>query len=116
MSGDRPLTILHVVASGWWTGSAERVIRLLPGLRARGHRVLLGLIAGDRFEQKAREAGLEPLPGLSLEGRGHPVRVLGDLRRGRQAVRAGGVDVGHVHPSPDHWLPRPGPRSPTPPP
>ncbi len=104
MSAERPLTILHLVANRWWTGSAEPVIRLLTGLRARGHRVLLGLIAGDRFEQKAREAGLEPLPGLSLEVRGHPVRVLGDLRRVRQAVRAEGVDVVHVHHSHDHWL------------
>jgi hypothetical protein len=65
MTPARPLTVLHLVANRWWTGSAEPVIRLLTGLRARRHRVLLGLIAGDRFEQKAREAGLEPLAGLS---------------------------------------------------
>jgi glycosyltransferase involved in cell wall biosynthesis len=104
VSAKRPLTVLHLVANRWWTGSAEPVIRLLTGLRARGHRVLLGLIAGDRFEQKAREAGLEPLPGLSLEVRGNPVHALGDLRRVRQAVRAEGVDVVHVHHSHDHWL------------
>lgn len=104
MSPERPLTVLHLVANRWWTGSAEPVIRLLIGLRARGHRVLLGLIAGDRFEQKAREAGLEPLPGLSLEVRGNPVHALGDLRRVRQAVRTEGVDVVHVHHSHDHWL------------
>jgi len=101
---EEPLTILHLVANRWWTGSAEPVIRLLTGLRARGHRVLLGLIAGDRFEQKAREAGLEPLPGLSLEVRGNPLHALADLRRVRQAVRAEGVDVVHVHHSHDHWL------------
>jgi len=104
VSPERPLTVLHLVANRWWTGSAEPVIRLLIGLRARGHRVLLGLIAGDRFEQKAREAGLEPLPGLSLEVRGNPLHALGDLRRVRQAVRAEGVDVVHVHHSHDHWL------------
>jgi glycosyltransferase involved in cell wall biosynthesis len=104
VSADRPLTVLHLVANRWWTGSAEPVIRLLTGLRARGHRVLLGLIAGDRFEQKAREAGLEPLPGLSLEVRGNPVHAIGDLRRVRQAVRAERVDVVHVHHSHDHWL------------
>jgi glycosyltransferase involved in cell wall biosynthesis len=103
MSGG-PLTVLHLVANRWWTGSAEPVIRLSTGLRARGHRVLLGLIAGDRFEQKAREAGLEPLPGLSLEVRGNPVHALGDLRRVRQVVRAESVDVVHVHHSHDHWL------------
>jgi len=101
---DEPLTVLHLVANRWWTGSAEPVIRLSTGLRARGHRVLLGLIAGDRFEQKAREAGLEPLPGLSLEVRGNPVHALGDLRRVRRVVRAESVDVVHVHHSHDHWL------------
>ena len=104
MSPTEPLTVLHLVANRWWTGSAEPVIRLLSGLRARGHRVLLGLIAGDRFEQKAREAGLEPLPGLSLEVRGNPVRTLADLRRVRQAIRSEGVDVIHAHHSHDHWL------------
>ena len=59
MSPPPPLTVMHLVANRWWTGSAEPVIRLLTGLRGRGHRVLLGLIAGDRFEQKAREAGLD---------------------------------------------------------
>ena len=42
--------------------------------RARAPR-WLGLIAGDRFEAKAREAGIEPIPGLSLEREGR--------RRGR---------------------------------
>jgi glycosyltransferase involved in cell wall biosynthesis len=104
MSPTRPLTVLHLVANRWWTGSAEPVIRLLTGLRARGHRVLLGLIGGDRFEQKAREAGLEPLAGLSLEVRGNPIHALADLRRLRAAVRAEGVDVIHTHHSHDHWL------------
>lgn len=104
MSPTRPLTVLHLVANRWWTGSAEPVIRLLTGLRARGHRVLLGLIAGDRFEQKAREAGLAPLAGLSLEVRGNPLRALADLRRVRATVRAEGVDVIHTHHSHDHWL------------
>ena len=99
-----PLTILHLVANRWWTGSAEPVIRLSTGLRARGHRVLLGLIAGDRFEQKAREAGLEPLGGLSLEVGGNPIRALADRRRVREIVRAEGIDVVHTHHSHDHWL------------
>ena len=104
MSPGPPLTVMHLVANRWWTGSAEPVIRLLTGLRGRGHRVLLGLIAGDRFEQKAREAGLEPLAGLSLEVRGNPLRALGDLRRVREVLRAERVDVLHVHHSHDHWL------------
>ena len=104
MNQTAPLTVLHLAANRWWTGSAEPIIRLLVGLRARGHRVLLGLIPGDRFEQKAREAGLEPLLGLSLEVRGHAFRAVADLRRVRAIVREQRVDVVHVHHSHDHWL------------
>jgi L-malate glycosyltransferase len=100
----RPLTVLHLVANRWWTGSAEPVIRLSCALRARGHRVLLGLITGDRFEQKARESGLQLVDGLSLEVRGRPMRMLADLRRIRALVRDERVDVVHVHHSHDHWL------------
>src|SRR5205823_3543052 len=61
-----PLTILHLAANRWWTGSADPTIQLAAGLRARGHRVLLGVIPGDRFEVKAREAGLELVEELRL--------------------------------------------------
>jgi len=104
VTAGRPLTVLHLVANRWWTGSAEPVIRLSCGLRARGHRVLLGLIQGNRFEQKAREARLAPVDGLSLEVRGRPMRMLADLRRVRALVRDERVDVVHVHHSHDHWL------------
>jgi hypothetical protein len=67
MTGPVRLTVLHVVANRWWTGSAEPVLRLVLGLRARGHRVLLGLAPEDRFEAKARAAGVEPVEGLMLD-------------------------------------------------
>ena len=99
-----PLTVLHLVANRWWTGSADPVLRLLEGLRRRGHRTLLGVIPGDRFEAKAREAGFDPLPGLSLTPRLAPLTFLRDVARLRRAVRAERVDVIHVHHSHDHWL------------
>ena len=98
------LTILHLVANRWWTGSADPVVRLLEGLRRRGHRPLLGVIPGDRFEAKAREAGFEPLPGLSLSNRLAPLVMVHDVRRLRGVVRAERVDVIHAHHSHDHWL------------
>jgi len=104
-AGDRaPLTVLHLVANRWWTGSADPAIRLIQGLRGRGHRVLLGLIPGDRFEAKARGAGIEPLAGLSLEVRFRPLGLAGDLRALRALVRREGVQVVHTHHSHDHWL------------
>ncbi len=99
-----PLTILHLVANRWWTGSADPVLRLLDGLRRRGHRPLLGVIPGDRFEAKAREAGFDPLPGLSLTSRPAPLALVRDVGRLRRVIRSEGVDLIHAHHSHDHWL------------
>ncbi|MBI2216393.1 MAG: glycosyltransferase family 4 protein [Candidatus Rokubacteria bacterium] len=99
-----PLTVLHLAANRWWTGSADPVIRLVQALRARGHRVFLGAIPGDRFEAKAREAGVDLMPGLHLDTGASPVRALGDVRRLRALVRAEGVQLIHAHHSHDHWL------------
>ncbi|MDO8475101.1 MAG: glycosyltransferase family 4 protein [Candidatus Rokubacteria bacterium] len=104
MSGTGGLTVLHVVANRWWTGSAEPVLRLVLGLQARGHRVLLGLAAGDRFEAKARAAGIEPLEDLRLDVKSGPVAIVRDARRLRSLVTREGVDVVHVHHGHDHWL------------
>jgi len=99
-----PLTVLHLVANRWWTGSADPVVRLLDGLRNRGHRTLLGLIPGDRFERKARESGLDLVPGLSLEVKFQPATMLRDLGRLWRLVERERVDVIHAHHSHDHWL------------
>lgn len=102
--GRAPLTVLHLAANRWWTGSADPIIQLALGLRSRGHRVLLGIVPGDRFEAKAREAGLEVLGGLGLEPRFAPLGALRDLRRLRAVVRAERVAIVHAHHSHDHWL------------
>jgi phosphatidylinositol alpha-1,6-mannosyltransferase len=102
----RALTILHLAANRWWTGSAEPIIHLVTGLTARGHRVLLGVVRGNRFESKAREAGIAPLIGLDLRPRGWPLPILRDLGRLRAVLARESVDVVHVHHSHDHWLAR----------
>ncbi|PYM17044.1 MAG: hypothetical protein DMD81_10760 [Candidatus Rokuibacteriota bacterium] len=103
MSSD-PLTIVHLAANRWWTGSADPVIRLIAGLRARGHTVRLGVVPGDRFEAKAREAGLDLIDGLALDTGVAPFAALSDVRRLAKLVRAERVDVIHAHHSHDHWL------------
>lgn len=106
MTGERPLVVLQLAANRWWTGSADPIIHLSRGLETRGHRVLLGLIPGGRFQDKAREAGLELVDGLSLEAKLQPTRLLGDVARLRRLMRREQVDLIHTHHSHDHWLGR----------
>lgn len=103
MSADA-LTVLHLAANRWWTGSADPTIQLAKGLAARGHRVLLGVTPGDRFEVKAREAGVTLVDGLYLRARLAPLELAADVRRLRRLVEEDGVDVLHTHHSHDHWL------------
>lgn len=98
------LTVLQLAANRWWTGSAEPVIRLCVGLEQRGHRVLLGIIPGDRFESKARDAGLRLADDLHLSTGVSPRRLASDLTTLRQIVRTERIDVIHANHSHDHWL------------
>ena len=100
----RALTILHLAANRWWTGSADPTIQLARGQQARGHRVLLAVPSGDRFEAKAREAGLTLVDGFHLRARLAPLQVAGDAGRLRRVAREQAVDVLHAHHSHDHWL------------
>jgi phosphatidylinositol alpha-1,6-mannosyltransferase len=99
-----PLRVLHLAANRWWTGSADPIIQLVGGLRARGHHVLLGVAPGDRFELKAREAKLSLVEGLHLRARLAPVELVQDVMRLRALVTAEGIEVIHAHHSHDHWL------------
>ncbi len=85
-----PLTILHLAANRWWTGSADPIIHLVSGLRARGHRVLLGVIPGDRFEAKAKQAGLELVEGLHMDARRGPRSLASDVLKLRSGRREAG--------------------------
>jgi phosphatidylinositol alpha-1,6-mannosyltransferase len=96
--------VLHLAANRWWTGSADPIIRLVSGLRERGHHVLLGVTPGDRFEAKAREAGLPLVEGLHLRARFAPLELARDARRLRALVASDAIDIVHAHHSHDHWL------------
>ncbi|HEV8471895.1 MAG TPA: glycosyltransferase family 4 protein [Methylomirabilota bacterium] len=100
----RQLTILHLAANRWWTGSADPTIQLAAAQQALGHRVVLAVVPGDRFEAKAREAGLRLVDGVSLRARLAPVEIARDVLRLRRLVREQTVDVVHTHHSHDHWL------------
>jgi len=98
------LTVLHLAANRWWTGSADPTIQLASAQQARGHRVLLAVPPGDRFEAKAREAGLTLVEGFHLRARLAPLQIARDAGRLRRVAREQAVDVLHAHHSHDHWL------------
>jgi len=98
------LTILHLATNRWWTGSADPTIQLASAQQTRGHRVLLAVPPGDRFEAKAREASLTLLDGFHLRARLAPVQIARDAARLRRVAREHAVDVLHAHHSHDHWL------------
>ena len=104
MTNGAPLRVLHLAANRWWTGSADPTIQLITGLVARGHHAWLGVVPGDRFEAKAREAGIDLVEGLGLDPKFAPVGTARDIRRLRRFIRAEAVDVVHTHHSHDHWL------------
>src|SRR5258708_16766351 len=99
------LSILHLAANRWWTGSADPTIQLARAQHARGHHVLLAVPPGDRFEAKAREAGVTLIAGFHLRARLAPFEIAHDARRLRAVAREHRVDVLHTHHSHDHWLP-----------
>lgn len=101
-----PLSILHVVANRWWTGSADPALDLALTLRARGHDVAFACIRGDALEARACAAGLRPVDGLSLERTALPWVLWPDVRALRRLVAARGIRVVHAHQSHDHWLAR----------
>jgi len=98
------VTILQLAANRWWTGSADSILTLCRGLRERGHRVMLAVIRGDRFEAKAREAGIEPLTTVALDAKGWPVGIARDVAALGRLIDDEGVEVVHAHHSHDHWL------------
>jgi len=100
----RPLTVVHLATNRWWTGSADPTIQLAHVQQAHGYRVLLAVPPGDRFEAKAREAGLTLLDGVHLRARLAPLEIARDAARLRRVVREQSVDVLHAHHSHDHWL------------
>lgn len=98
------MIVLHLAANRWWTGSADPTIRLIVGLATRGHRVSLGVTPGDRFEAKAREAGVSLVEGVRLDPKLDPFGLVRDVTRLRRFVGHTGVEIVHAHHSHDHWI------------
>ncbi|MBI3127311.1 MAG: glycosyltransferase family 4 protein [Candidatus Tectomicrobia bacterium] len=100
----RPLSVVHVISSPWWTGAAEPALFLAADLAARGHRVRFLCGPGEALEARAERLGFPQAPDLD------PTRSLNPWRVGRFVRRLAGMleeaetDILHAHLSADHWL------------
>ncbi|MEK6711364.1 MAG: glycosyltransferase family 4 protein [Nitrospinota bacterium] len=100
----RPLSVVQVISSPWWTGAAEPALFLTADLAARGHRVRFICGPGEALEAQAQRLG------FPREERLDPTRRLDPFRIGRFVRELAGfleevrADVLHAHLSADHWL------------
>jgi len=103
MEHSSPLTILHAIAGFRWTGVAEPVVQLARQQVLLGHRVLMAVEEGGDLAVRAREAGLEVLPGL-VSHQSNPLSLWRQLDAWKRAVRAERPNILHAHLLHDHWL------------
>ncbi len=100
----RPLSVVQVISSSWWTGAAEPALFLTADLAARGHRLRFICGPGEALEAHAERAGFPRVAGLD------PTRSLNPLRMGAfvkglaEFFERARADVVHTHLSADHWL------------
>jgi len=104
--------ILHLVSYPLYSGPLPQTLGLALAQRRLGHRVWLAYDrkrgAFNQYEEAAaphvETTGLEPTATFTLSTKSSPRQYLRDLLALRRLVRAGEVDVVHVHLSHDHGL------------
>ncbi|MEE9274118.1 MAG: glycosyltransferase family 4 protein [bacterium] len=100
----RPLRVVQVISSPWWTGAAEPALHLTADLADRGHLLHFVCGEGERLEEEAREAGFPRPEGVEPTRSLNPLklrRTVEDLAKLFEEVSA---EIVHAHLSADHWL------------
>jgi len=100
----RPLSVVQVISSSWWTGAAEPALHLSADLAARGHRVRFVCGPGEALEAQAARLGLPRVEELDPSRSLKPWRIGGFTRRLAGLLEEARADVLHAHLSADHWL------------
>jgi glycosyltransferase involved in cell wall biosynthesis len=105
-SDERPLKILFLLSSHWFTGPAEPSFRLVKGLERRGHRVTMIVTndprLGGRIRPAAQEFGVALEPGYVLSRYSPSLADIRDVTRLRRQLLDGSLDVLHAHLSHDN--------------
>ncbi|MDA1000648.1 MAG: glycosyltransferase, partial [bacterium] len=100
----KPLRIIQVISSSWWTGASEPALQLTSGLARRGHQLHFVCGRGERLEEEANLAGFPPEEGVALTRSLNPIRVLRAVFDLAALFRRVRPDIVHTHLSADHWL------------
>ncbi len=97
------MRILIVNSARKFIGEAAHCLDLTRELRKQGHDALLVVRKGHEVEQRAREAGLDPIC-LNFWSQFHPRYDLADVLSIAKIVRERRPDIIHCHRGKDHWL------------
>ncbi|MCY3023149.1 MAG: glycosyltransferase family 4 protein [Planctomycetota bacterium] len=98
------LTILHLVSLVGRGGRGATALRQARLLAARGHRVLLGCIAGSLAAERGREFGVEVLDGFRFRRGFRLLSFWHDCRLLAARCASENVDVVHAHLSQESWV------------
>jgi glycosyltransferase involved in cell wall biosynthesis len=99
----QPLTILHLVSLMGMGGRCATALRQTRLLAARGHRVLVGCLAGSAAAERSRQAGLQVFDDFRFRRGFRPLSLWRDCRLLAARCNAERVDVVHTHLSQETW-------------
>ena len=100
----RPMSVVQVISSSWWTGAAEPALFLTADLAERGHSLHFVCGGGERLEEEAAKAGVPRIPGLEPTRSLKPWAVWRAVRDLASLINRVEADVVHAHLTADHWL------------
>jgi glycosyltransferase involved in cell wall biosynthesis len=98
------LTVLHLVSLMGLGGRCATALRQARLLAARGHRVLLGCIAGSTAAARGHELGLTVFDDFRFRRGFRPLSLWRDARLLAARCRSENVDVVHAHLSQETWV------------
>lgn len=101
---DRPLKVLHLIASHRWSGAAEPTVRLAAAQRALGHDVLLSATTGASLDRQAQELGVPTTNAVRWRRSYLPHHKWRDFRNLHGLITAWEPDVVHAHLTHDHMM------------
>ena len=100
----RPLRILHLVATYRWSGVAEPATSVALHHLKAGCGVEMTVFWNGPFEERLKRVGVPTARGLRIERTLNPWGQLREIRKLRAYLEENRVDIVHCHLIHDHWM------------